>query len=435
VLWVVGEREPSADGCRNLQILRECAQQVVPIVNIFEDPSLNPPLPRDEVAIEKVCLALKLQFADWFSPDVKEPLRISSKVILLETARSTPDMEVLECAGFPELTSLAERLRSTASGGSGEARLRRVCGAGTALGNKIGDATASLIASLDRWRPQYEGEKTQAYQRMDQIESVRDDVRGRVRSLARDRALRICKTVSRHGRNFVEDTLQLSNLNDIRTALSRNGKVKLEEKLKQRFVDEYLQLRQKPNWMDELARDYAEEVQHVVAPLWRQLLVKQPVAQSDAAGPQAATLEIGGLHDALVKAVLSVLERILGIVGVAALLAWIPGGQVVDAIGIVGLLIVSAVSDPLAGDRRRASERVRLQAEAQQYEIQNRLLEAGMAGNDVIEKEVRSVLGLEHERAVRNVKKLRQLRQDALECAEGARISVQAFDDVIRGAR
>lgn len=127
--------------------------------------------------------------------------------------------------------------------------------------------------------------------------------------------------------------------------------------------------------------------------------------------------------------------RVLGIVGVAALLAWIPGGQVIDAIGIVGLLILSAIHDPLAGARRRAGDRVRLQAEAQQYEIQNRLLDAGMAGNDVIEKEVRSVLGLEQERATRNVANLRQLRQDALECAEGARISVQAFEHVVRGTR
>lgn len=246
VLWVVGEREPSADGRRNLQILRECAQQVVPIVNVFEDPSVEPPLPRDDDAVDRVCRGLKREFVDWFSSDVKEPLRISSKVILLETAGTTPDTATLDRAGFPELASLAKRLRSTASGGSGEARLRRVCGAGTALGNNIGEATAALIASLDRWLPQLSGEETRAVQRLDEIESVRDDVRGRVRTLARDRALRICQTVARHGRNFVEDTLQISNLDDILTALKRNGRTKLEEKLKQRFVDEYLQLQQEP---------------------------------------------------------------------------------------------------------------------------------------------------------------------------------------------
>jgi len=435
VLWVVGEREPSADGRRNLQILRECAQQVVPVVNVFEDPSMNPPLPRDEDAVERVCRVLSREFADWFSPDVKEPVRISSKVILLETACSKPDRGLLERAGLPELASLAERLRSTASGGSGQARLRRVCGAGTSLGNGIGEAVATLIASLDRWLPQFAGEETRAVQRLDEIELVRDDVRGRVRALAIERALHICQTVARHGRNFVEETLQISNIDDILTALKRNGQAKLEEKLKHRFIDEYLQLRQKPNWLDELARYYAEYVQHVVAPLWRQLLARQTAAANDAAGPPAPTLEMGPLHDALVKAVLSVLGAVLSIAGVAVLLAWIPGGQIIDAIGILGLVITAAIRDPLAGARRRAGDRVRLQAEAQQYEIQNRLLDAGMAGNDVIEKEVRSVLGLEQERATRNIDELRQLRQDALECAENARTSVQAFDHVVREVR
>jgi len=349
--------------------------------------------------------------------------------------RTTPDPDILEHAGFSELVSLAERLQSTASGGWGEARLHRICGAGTALGNRIGETTAAIVASLDRWLPQFAGEETRAEQRLDEIESVRDDVRGRVRTLALDRALRICQTVAMQGRNFIEDTLQISNLDDITTALKRNGRTKLEEDLKQRFIDEYLQLNKKPNWLDELARDYAEEVRQVVEPLWRQLLAR-PFAEPDTpGGPPAPKVELGLLHDALVRAVLSVVGRVLGILSIAALLAVIPGGQIIDAVGIVGLIIISAVRDPLTRSRQRAIDRVRLQAEAQQYEIQNRLLEAGIAGSDVIEKEVRRVLGLDQERATRNIMTLRQLRKDALECAEGARNSVQAFDHVTRGNR
>jgi len=141
------------------------------------------------------------------------------------------------------------------------------------------------------------------------------------------------------------------------------------------------------------------------------------------------------LYNALVNAVHSVMGRVLGIVGIAGLLACIPGAQIIDAVGIIGLIILSAIRDPLEGARRRAGDRVRLQAEAQQYEVQNRLIEAGMAGNDVIEEEVRSALGLKQELATRNVTMIHQLRQDALECAEGARNSVKAFDYVVRARR
>lgn len=435
VLWVVGEREPSADGQRDLQILRECAQHVVPIINVFEDPSADPRLPRDDNAVDNIFKVLRREYSDWFSPDIKEPLKVSSKVVLLETALPVPRSEVLEGAGIRDLEMLVERLSSTSSGGAGEARLRRVCGSGTAMGNRISEANATLIAHVDRWRSQYEGIETGALQRLDQVESIHIEMRSRVRTLARDRALKICQTVAQQGVIFVEDTLQISNIEDLGAALKRGGRAKLEEAFKQRFINDYLRLHQQPSWLDELSKDYAEEVHHVAMAQWRQLLARQAKEGANPARLSAPKLEMGALHAELIKAVIAVIERVLGILGVAALLAFIPGGQVIDAVGIVGLLIIAAVSDPLADPRRRAAERVRLQAETQQYEVQNRLLEAGMAGNDVLEKEVRRVLGLEHEQAMQNVGILRQLRLDALACAESARTSVLAFEDALRGRK
>ncbi len=70
ILWVVGEREPSADGKRNLEILRECAQHVVPVVTVFEDPSTQPPLPRDDAAVDNVCRVLMREYSGYFGPDV-----------------------------------------------------------------------------------------------------------------------------------------------------------------------------------------------------------------------------------------------------------------------------------------------------------------------------------------------------------------------------
>ena len=239
--------------------------------------------------------------------------------------------------------------------------------------------------------------------------------------------------MGRQGGIFVEDTLQLSNIEDLGTALSRDGRTKLEDKLKKRFLNEYLQLDKSPNWVDELGVTFAGDVRDVVTPLWRQLLSRLPEAESPGGGASAPSFNLAGLHSALIQAVVSVIGRLLSVVGVAAILAWIPGGQTIDAAGIVGILLISALHDPLSGARRRAAERVRLQADAQQYEIQNRMLEAGLAGNDVVEQHVRGVLGLGHEAASRNVGRIHEVIRGARETGENARTSIHAFEHVRRG--
>ena len=434
ILWVVsGEREPSADGKRNLEILRDCAHQVVPIVTVFEDPSAEPPLPRDDAAVDRVCRVLKREYADYFASDTAEPILISSKVILLETSRATPRTDVLERAGFTELTGLVGQLSASAESGAGAARTRRLCGAGISLGNRIGEAAHSLDTTTCRLLPQFEAQAARAAQRLDEIDAVRHDARGRIKSLAREAAQRICQKVGRQGGIFVEDTLQLSNIEDLGTALSRDGRTKLEDKLKKRFLNEYLQLDKSPNWVDELGVTFAGDVRDVVTPLWRQLLSRLPEAESPSGGASAPSFNLAGLHSALIQAVVSVIGRLLSVVGVAAILAWIPGGQIVDAIGIVGILLISVFHDPLSGARRRAAERVRLQADAQQYEIQNRMLEAGLAGNDVVERHVREVLGLGHDTASRNAGRIHDVIREARETGENARTSIQAFEHVLRG--
>lgn len=364
---------------------------------------------------------------------MQEPLRISSKVILLETGSPSPRSDILERAGYTKLVALVESLSTSAEGGAGAARLRRLCGAGIAIGNNIGEVVSTLESNLSRQLPQFEAMAVRAAQRFEEIDSVRHDARSRIKSLARERAQQICRRVASQGGLFVEDTLQISNLDDISTGLKREGSRLLEEKLKKRFLEQYLQLDRIPNWLDELGKSFADDVRDVVVPLWRQLLARLPEGADAGRGTEAPSLSLAGLHAALVQAVLSVIGRVLGILGVAAMLAWIPGGQVVDAVGIIGLIILSAIHDPLTGARRRAVERVRLQAEAQMYEIQNRLLDAGLAGNDVVEKKVRDVLGLGQERAGRNVVLLRNLKRDAGETAENTRTSIGAFEHELRG--
>ena len=432
ILWVVGETEPSADGRRNLEILADCSQQVLPIVNVFEDPETDPPLPRDDAAVARVCSVLMEQYAGWFSPDLTDPIQIASRVVVLERARTKPDAQILADAGLDKLKELAERFTRTADEGSGDARVRRVCGAGNSLGNEVATVAGAIVEAAERWETPFRGTAASALNKLDEVEAVRFSVRGRVRTLARDRAIRICGVVSDQGRNFVEDTLQLSNVADFTAAITK-GRGVLEEELTRRFIDDYLRLNKEPNWLDELGIDFAEDVRDVAVPAWRELLMRLPGKNSPAGGPDAPTIELGPLRGQMVKAIMSVVGRILGIAAVAGLLAIIPGGQVVDAIAIVGFLVIAAIADPLAGSRRRAVDRIRLQVETQQYELQNRLLSAGMEGSDVLETAVREALGQTHGRAEKNLAALREMKLAAREGVENATTSIRAFDHFLRG--
>lgn len=94
----------------------------------------------------------------------------------------------------------------------------------------------------------------------------------------------------------------------------------------------------------------------------------------------------------MLQALNTVLLRVMGIAALAALLGAIPGGAVIDAIGIVVAALVALFKDPLAKNRRLALQRVNYQVKAQEFEISNRLLEAGLAGNDYIASQINKKL-------------------------------------------
>ncbi|MES2641333.1 MAG: dynamin family protein [Myxococcota bacterium] len=427
ILWVVGEPEPSAESVHDLRVLGDCRQRVHPLVNVWEDPEVG--IARDEAAVARAVARLKKNFGTLFAG---EPICVAARVIQLERAKGAPSRDVLRRAGWDDLVQVVDALRGNGTGGD---RLHRVCGASIALGNEACDTLLGSVDTLDAWITRIGAASTQATSRFDDIGSVHDDVRGRVRGLARERAIRISHHVGAAGAAFVEDTLQIDNWSDIGTTLRWRGRELLEAQLKQRFLAEYLQLDKQPSWLDELGAEYAEEVRMVVVPAWRQLLARLPAYTGSGANIPTPRIEIGPLGQALVKAVFNVLARVLGIIAIGGMLAMIPGGVIIDVVAILGLLILSAISDPLAGARRRAVERVRLQADAQQHEIQNRLFEAGLEGNAVIEAAVRAALQAGSDRATESLGLLHELRGVLSEGEESMRTSIQTFNDLLRGSR
>lgn len=430
VLWIVSDSsEPSADGSRNLHILKECAQQVIPIVNVTEDPEADPPLPRIESDVDNICHVLNQEYADWFCSDFNEPLRISSKVILLESAKNDPDKVVFEQAGYQKLLELAERLRSTATGGSANARLHRICGAGIALGNKIIEIAHEVNSDIDDWLPLCRRLEDQAQDHLDEVDKVHMGTRFSIKTLARDRARSICQITAGKSRTFIEDTLQMSNIPDF----IFSGE-ELKKELENRFIAEYLKLDSEPNWLDDLQVHYTNEVQDICTVAWQSLLSRNRVEISNTLNVTIPTLKMGPLQSAMTQAIRSVLARVLSVAAIAALLAVIPGGQIIDAVGVIYFAIKAMFSDPLEDKRRNAIERANIDIEAQKYGLENQLLDAGMAGNNVMKKEVLNILDLKKESAAQNLLSLRELRQYSSECSENTQTAIEAFDDLIKGS-
>lgn len=417
VIWMVAEAEPSASAKQDLAILADCAQQVIPIVNVIEDPTATPPIERDQAAVDDISATLVREYRSFFAAGFEKPLEVSSKVAGLELVKPSPDPAVLASSGWAALeAALDDAFRAAVRSGE-TVRARRVANTAAEICARSQVALASALGRLNEWLPRLRARADAATLKLDDVEAIKDDVRARVRAVGRSRAAEICTRVGAQARNFVEDTVQLSNLSDLATALKKNGRSKLETYLKARFIRNYLQLEQEPNWLTALQRAYAEDVRATVMPAWRQILARLPEAAVDSR-VELGSIDLERLGNGLLDGVIRMLGKVLGVVAVGVALAFIPGGQIIDAIGLLGMAAVSMFVDPLEGTRRRAADRARIQVELQQYPIQNGLFDAGMKGNDVIEKAVRAHLAAGEDRAGRNLLLVQDTREAVARCAD-----------------
>jgi hypothetical protein len=230
--------------------------------------------------------------------------------------------------------------------------------------------------------------------RIIEICNITDLLRSEIRTLAKNTATELCRIVAGHAKAFVGDVLQVSNLPDLYAALTKS-RTTMEKMLQERFEKEYLLLDKKPNWLDSLCNNFAEEVRAVIIPEWRAFwsrLSDEEIQRIELAHPG---LTFNSLPDSLIKAMIDVVMRVVSILGIAGVLAAVPGGQIIDAVGVVGVIILSLIKDPLESSRRRAINSVELQTDSLSYDIRDNLLNAGMEGNSVIANKIRDIVLLD----------------------------------------
>ena len=405
VIWIVGENEPSASAKQDLAKLADCAQQVIPIINVLEDLEAKPPIPRDQKVVDEMEQYLLREYRSFFAEGFGRPLQVSSKVAGIELCKTSPDKTVLAETGWEAVERILETaFRKTLNSGD-RIRLNRVSNATVDIMDRAEMSFTAALKRVEEVLPKMYARDQSTSLQLDDLESVRDNVRARVRTLSRSRSSEICTQVAAQARNFIEDTLQITNLPGITASISKGGRTKFDEELKSRFMNNYLGLAMEPNWLTELQKSYANDVQSTVMPLWRQLLARLPEPASTGK-VEVTVIDVSQLGSKLQQGVLKVIGILMGIATIATILAIVPGGQIIDAIGILGFTFVSVLTDPLEDLRRRAADSAIRQVNLQQYAIQNNLFDAAMNGSEAVESAVRAHLSLGKDRATKNLQLL-----------------------------
>jgi len=389
ILWLVSsEEEPSFSASIDLRILSEIASAVIPVINVQEDPSADPPLPKDPDSVRDISNAITTEFRQFFAEDITAPFEVSSRVIELEMQKKEPSQAILEQAGLTGfLEFLSERFlnrQETLKSG----KFKRLCGNIKEIADRTADIFTRIKDSTNSGRNDLQKEDQDLHALTERIEDLRFEHRTQIRPVAKSLANRIIQHISGIAKLFIEDTLTMANVPDLTASIGRKGRDGLKKELTEKFENEYIELSKSPNWLDGMREEFANDVYDLLYPDWKRIYrisVADPEFKGD---DQEFEFDIGDLPRKLREAVFDVIERVLSIGAVAALLVWIPGGQILDAVAIIGLIILSVFKDPLEKPRVNAVKRTRFQLDAQKPILSNELLKAGMMGNKVFEDEV-----------------------------------------------
>ncbi len=438
VLWVVAEREPSADARRDLEVLAQYSQTVIPIVNVVEDPLADPPLPRQPARDQEISDVLVREFRSFFSPEIEAPLQVSARVVEIERAKRRPSAAALRKAGYEALLQLLEKMFLSHQEQQAKGRKYRLCGAAMAVLDKAQSELFRLRDDLEDRSRHTDVHLRQTSRRVAEINQVENLVRGSLRTIAQARAAEICDRVAGDAGVFVKDQLQFSKIRHLGRSLTKKGRAKLEAELQQTFERDYLKLHKKPNWLDGIHEDYNDQVGIVVLAEWSRLAATGGGGQTQRWQPlEERFADIDRLGDDIRQAVASVFFKLLGVAAFTGLLALIPGAGALVALGLLGSASVASASNPMAERRRRAAEQIQRQVQSQRRLLGTRLLKAGEAGSKVLRDEVNEILSKDKDAATKKHVAVRHLTSEIrnrLEDVDVAREALAELQSDPRGA-
>lgn len=390
ILWIIGPAEPGGSSKREIEVLRDFRTKVTPVLNVWESIE-DPEIGIGENALKQIEESIRTQFAECY-PASGEIVRYSALPILEEIGRGANPQATNERWGYARMTLLISEYQSGGMATDAE----RVANLARKTGVVVDDVlnwVAEQIPYADRQEEELLASREAMRQREREKERTKRQVREEVRSMGAVAARDIAERVSKYCEPFIEDQLQISNFDALKTALQRDGKAKLNEVMADKFVDEYLNIKVKPNWLDGRIREFAEDAANVIVDAWMQFWTED----LKVAGPrfsddnfERVTL---GLGERLVQGILDTFMRVGGILIVAGLLVAIPGGAIVDAIGVLAMILVSIITDPLKKHRQSAILRSQLACDNMRFTLAHELSDAVQEAENECVASIDQVLG------------------------------------------
>ncbi len=379
VLWIVGQA-PSAEGRKDLRIATD---QNVPIITVFNawgylDEERNRRLRDSGFSQNDIEADVRENFPSAFKHH-PNGFRVYAGKCAESLSRGISSADMPPDFGIQLFKTWLHEYYSTFSDISAERQrnvLEQVERIKTQSALDIGEWLKEWEAAIER-----EGEGGKALNReMNAINRMEHILWSKLRVLAKERADSILRRIQNASESFIESKLRVENY-DILVNLVTGGMDSAQNALTEELRRDYLRFDESPSWLDQEAADFIAEAWVITEAEWRRFLEEIPLESPVQAGastpPQLPFDEIG---NAVKQGVASVIQRIVTVGAVIAFLAAIPGGAIVDAIGISIALLGALFHDPLAKPRSNAIRRIGSEIDLQRSGLKKQLQDEAMKG-------------------------------------------------------
>lgn len=369
VIWVVGSEEPSSEGIKDINIAVTKDINIYVIFNAWgsENEELDKQMRVDQDSIED---SAKKRCKKAFK--YHEGFRIYAKKYIeaLDSEKSDADYGLMALKKFfvsEILDSYPDKARERRN--NVKRQVQKIAEHIVDEFKKESDLWNARFNNLDSIRENF---KT----KLRRINVLEHSIRADLRRLAYDRTDSIFSKISKQVTVFINDKIQITNIDIYRNITS---KAKMEAYMVKE-LENYLHLNSPDGWLQKELKDFIEECWTVLEAKWRAFIDEISIESPEISHDQKIDLPFDQLRRAAMQGIGVMITKIMAAGVIIGILLWIPGGQIADAIAISIYLLAAAFTDPMAKARDNAIRRFKNELAMQHSGFKSELVEIAMKG-------------------------------------------------------
>lgn len=370
VMWVIGCEEPSSVGAKDIDIARNKDIDVYVVFNAWGsiDEVRDEEMRVDQETIEK---SVKKHYPNAFvKHDTGFRIYANKCMEEMDSGKTDTDYGIIALRHFFVDKFLDPYLD--------KARKRRF------------NVLAQVKKIAEQIVTEYKKDNDLWRAKFDNIESIQDNfiikskrinalehsIRADLRQLANSRTDNIFGILSKQVTVFINDKIQVTNLEIYKNMIN---KANLESQMKKE-LENYLHLDSPDGWIQKELKDFIEECWTILEAKWRAFIDEISVDAPEISHGQNIELPYDQLRAAAMRGIGEIVAKILAVGTVIGVLLLVPGGEIVDGIGIAMALLASVFTDPMAKARENAIRRFKNELAMQHNGFKNELVETAMKG-------------------------------------------------------